>query len=81
MIKDSSKLKKGQILEVEINRVIDRLPSKMIKAIKDNPKGRLVGYKMVDGNQFGLALEFDNQATIWFFEDELSETQTTDKNV
>tara|TARA_Y100001968_G_C19414000_1_gene747946 strand:+ start:1019 stop:1252 length:234 start_codon:yes stop_codon:yes gene_type:complete len=72
MIIDSSKLIKGQKLFVELKEVKDRIPKKLRDAIEKNPYGILVGYKMVDGNQFGLALDFGNGITTWFFENELS---------
>ncbi len=73
MITDSSKLKEGQLLRVDLDKVKDRLPSKLLKRLSQNAIGKLVGYKMVDGNQFGLVLEFETCSSQWFFEDELSE--------
>ena len=73
MIKDSSTLQKGQLLRVEINEVKDRLPKKIIDKIKNEPVVELVGYKMVDGNQFGLVVKLRNGEVNWFFEKELSE--------
>ena len=73
MIKDSSTLKKGQILRIEINEVKDRLPPYILEFIKKEPTVELVGYKMVDGNQFGLVVKFSNGEVKWFFEKELSE--------
>ena len=73
MIIDSSTLKKGQNLKVEINEVKDRLPQKILEIIKKDPVVELVGYKMVDGNQFGLVVKLTNGEINWFFENELSE--------
>jgi len=73
MIKDSSKLQKGQTLKVELTEVEDRLSKNVLKQIKDDPIVELVGYKMVDGNQFGLAVRLKNGDVNWFFENELSE--------
>ena len=73
MIKDSSKLFKGQILQVDLKEVKDRLPKKLIELLSKDPKGKLIGYKMVDGNQFGFVLELNIGQTQWFFESELSE--------
>ena len=73
MIRDSSTLQKGQILRVEINEVKDRLPQNMLKIISKDPVVELVGYKMVDGNEFGLVVKFKNGEINWFFEKELSE--------
>ena len=73
MIRDSSNLQKGQLLRVEINEVKDRLPLKILEIIKNKPTVELVGYKMVDGNQFGLVVKLSNGEINWFFEKELSE--------
>ena len=73
MIKDSSTLQKGQILRVEIDEVKDRLPQNILKLIREDPIVELVGYKMVDGNEFGLVVKLNNGRVSWFFEKELSE--------
>ena len=73
MIKDSSTLQKGQILRVEINEVKDRLSQNILETIKKEPLVELVGYKMVDGNEFGLVVKLKNGDINWFFEKELSE--------
>ena len=73
MIRDSSTLQKGQTLKVEINEVKDRLPQNMLEIIRKKPVVELVGYKMVDGNQFGLVVKLTNGEINWFFERELSE--------
>ncbi len=73
MILDSTRLKKGQSLKIEINEVKDRLPFKVIEFIRSEPIVELVGYKMVDGNQFGLVVKLSNGEINWFFEKELSE--------
>ncbi len=72
MIKDSSTLQKGQILRIEINEVNDRLPQDILELIQKEPTVELVGYKMVDGNQFGLVVKLKNGQINWFFEKELS---------
>ena len=73
MIRDSTTLQKGQNLRVEINEVKDRLPQNILEIIKKEPIVELVGYKMVDGNQFGLVVKLTNGEINWFFEKELSE--------
>ena len=73
MIKDSSKLIKGQILKVDLLKVNDRLSKELVLKLKKCPTGKLVGYKMVDGNQFGLVVKFTDGEINWFFEKELSE--------
>ncbi len=73
MIRDSSTLQKGQLLRVEINEVKDRLPQNILEDIRKVPIVELVGYKMVDGNEFGLVVKLNNGEINWFFEKELSE--------
>ena len=73
MIRDSSTLQKGQNLKVEVNEVKDRLPQNILEIIRKEPVVELVGYKMVDGNQFGLVVKLTNGEINWFFEKELSE--------
>ena len=73
MIRDSSTLQKGQLLRVEINEVKDRLPQNILEDIRQEPIVELVGYKMVDGNEFGLVVKLNNGEINWFFEKELSE--------
>tara|TARA_Y100001968_G_scaffold106763_1_gene96503 strand:- start:118 stop:345 length:228 start_codon:yes stop_codon:yes gene_type:complete len=73
MIEDSSKLQKGQSLMIDIDEVKDRLPQKILELIKEEPIVELVGYKMVDGNQFGLVVKLSNGDINWFFEKELTE--------
>ena len=73
MIKNSATLRKGQSLKIDINEVKDRLPQDIIKIISKDPIVELVGYKMVDGNQFGLVVKLNNGEINWFFEKELSE--------
>ena len=73
MIKDSSTLQKGQNLKVEINEVKERLPQNILEIIRKDPIVELVGYKMVDGNEFGLVVKLKNGNISWFFEKELSE--------
>ena len=73
MIVDSTTLKKGQSLKIEIDEVRDRLPQNILEIIKKDPIAELVGYKMVDGNEFGLVVKLKNGEINWFFEKELSE--------
>ena len=73
MIEDSTTLQKGQILKIDINEVQDRLPQKILEIISKDPIVELVGYKMVDGNQFGLVVKLNNGELNWFFDKELSE--------
>ena len=73
MIEDTSRLVKGQRLKVDLQQVKDRLPFQLLDQLEIDPWGILVGYKMVDGNQFGFVLELGNGTKNWFFQNELIE--------
>ena len=66
-------LVKGQKLRVNLDKVRDRLPQKLVAQLTIDSYGKLIGYKIVDGNNFGLVLELGNGTTSWFFENELCE--------
>ncbi len=70
---DSETLSKNQTLRIDLEKVQDRLPRQLIQQITEHPYGKLIGFKMVDGNSFGLVLELSNGLQTWFFENELSE--------
>ncbi len=73
MIK-AENLLKGQRLLIDLNRVKDRLPKDLLMKISKDPSGIWWGgYKMVDGNCFGLIIELADGSKPWFFEEELSE--------
>ena len=61
--------------KISSNEVKDRLPQNIIEIIRKDPLVELVGYKMVDGNQFGMVVKFKNGEVNWFFENELSENK------
>ena len=68
----AEKLVKGQRLKIDLAHVKDRLPANLFKEIKKDPFGSLIGFKMVDGNSFGLVIQLSNGTKSWFFEEELS---------
>ena len=71
---NSETLIKGQKLRIELDKVFDRLPKKILAELESEPYGVWTGgYKMVDGNSFGLVLELKDGRKMWFFESELFE--------
>ena len=74
---NSMNLEKGQKLKVLVEKVKDRLPKNIYISLTNNPYGTWQGgYKMVDGNTFGIVIELNDGNRIWFFESELEEVQT-----
>ncbi|WP_448573760.1 cytochrome b6f subunit PetP [Trichothermofontia sp.] len=56
---------------VKVRRVRDRIPAEVVSKIKQNPKGTVQGYKMVDGSGVGVVVQFESGFSTWFFEDEV----------
>ena len=63
--------KVGSKLKINIEKVKDRLPSKLIQQISSNSKAVITGYKMTDGNGVGLIVKFQSGEENWFFTEEI----------
>ena len=61
----------GSKVKININKVKDRLPSKLIDQISSDPKAVATGYKMTDGRGIGLTVKFQNGQENWFFPEEI----------
>ncbi|MCG8365534.1 MAG: DUF2862 domain-containing protein [Pseudanabaenales cyanobacterium] len=64
-------MKIGQ--KVTVNQLRDRV-SKEITA-RVGQSGVVQQYKLVDGSDVGVVVEFNDKFTTWFFEDELTLTK------
>ena len=61
----------GSNVRVQVEQVRDRIPGSLLKKLKENPRGKVVAYKMADGGDIGLVLELSDGSTSWCFNDEL----------
>ena len=61
----------GSKIKININKVKDRLPVKLIDQISSNPKAVITGYKMTDGRSIGITAKFQDAAQNWFFPEEI----------
>ena len=61
----------GSIVRVQLDQVRDRIPKELLMKLKDNPRGRVVDYKMTDGTDIGLVIELSDGTTSWFFDKEI----------
>ncbi len=61
----------GSRVKVDLDRVRDRISSSLIQQLNLDPRGKVIGYKMTDGNGIGIVLELSNGTTSWFFGDEI----------
>lgn len=57
--------------QVKVRGINERIPAKIVNQLKQNRVGKIVGYKMVDGSSVGYIVEFANNMSTWFFENEL----------
>ncbi len=62
----------GSNVKVEIEQVRDRIPASLLERLRDNPRGKVINYKMTDGTGIGLVLELSDGTTSWFFDEEIS---------
>jgi hypothetical protein len=60
--------------QVKVRGIKERIPAQIVNQLKQNRVGKIVGYKMVDGSGVGYIVEFPNNISTWFFEDELEPT-------
>ncbi len=72
MSQAANSFKIGARLKVDLDRVRDRVPTKLVELIKSDPRGKLVNFKMTDGQGVGVVLELSDGSTSWFFEDEVA---------
>ena len=61
----------GSNVRVQVDQVRDRIPGNLLKKLKENPRGKVVDYKMTDGTDIGLVLELSDGSTSWFFNEEI----------
>ena len=60
----------GSKIKINIDKVKDRLPTKLINQISLNPKATITGYKMTDGGSIGVIVRFESGDINWFFPEE-----------
>ena len=61
----------GIKVKININKVKDRLPAKLIEEISSNPRVITTGYKMTDGRSIGITVRLQNGKENWFFPEEI----------
>ncbi|HEY9887477.1 MAG TPA: DUF2862 domain-containing protein [Candidatus Obscuribacterales bacterium] len=56
--------------KVKVRRLRDRVPQEVVTRL--GKSGVVRQFKMVDGSGVGVVVEFDDDYSTWFFEDELA---------
>lgn len=55
--------------QVKVCRLRDRVSAPIIKRL--GQVGTIQGFKLLDGNNLGIVVQFEDKFATWFFEDEL----------
>ncbi len=71
MSQAATTFKIGSKLKIDLDRVRDRIPTKLNQLLKENPRGTVVNFKMTDGQGIGVVLELSDGSKSWFFDDEV----------
>ena len=61
----------GSKVTVDLGKIQDRIPKKLIDLISFEPVGTVVDYKITDGEGIGLVVQLSDGSLGWFFEEEL----------
>ena len=61
----------GTNVRIDLDRVRDRISTALLKQLAENPRGKVIDYKMTDGGGIGVVLELSNGKQSWFFDDEI----------
>ena len=56
MAKATTLTRIGSNVRVQVDQVRDRIPASLLKKLKDNPRGRVIDYKMADGGGILICL-------------------------
>ena len=72
MLKDSSfENQIGSKASVDIGLLKDRISLELIEKLKEDPYGKIIDYKLTDGQGIGIVLEFADGSISWFFQEEI----------
>ena len=63
----------GSKARIDLRKLNDELSAELTQQIKANPIVTVIDYKMTDGTDIGLVVEFENKTVSWFFRQELNE--------
>lgn len=55
--------------QVKVYRLRDRVPAPVVKRL--GQVGTIKGFKVLDGKNLGVVVQFEDNFATWFFEDEI----------
>ncbi|KGG12968.1 MULTISPECIES: DUF2862 domain-containing protein [Prochlorococcus] len=60
----------GSRIKIDLEKVRDRIPGKLIEKLNKDPRGTVLDYKMTDGGGVGVVVKFNDGSKSWFFDNE-----------
>ncbi len=72
MSKGANLTKIGTKVKIDLDQVKDRIPSTLVSLLSQDPRGKVLGYKMTDGTGIGVVLELSDGTANWFFDNEIT---------
>ena len=72
MSQAATSLRIGSKHKIELDRVRDRIPARLLEQIRRDPRGTLLKFKMTDGGSIGVVLELSDGSISWFFDNEVA---------
>ena len=61
----------GNSVKVHLDRVSGKIPQSLTNQLRQNPVGKIVDFKITDGQGIGYIIEFGDGSKNWFFENEV----------
>ncbi len=61
----------GSSVKINLGMVQDQIPLTLTEKLRTDSTGKVMGYKMTDGQGIGLILQLKDGSNCWFFSDEI----------
>tara|TARA_Y100001968_G_scaffold305364_1_gene321141 strand:+ start:92 stop:316 length:225 start_codon:yes stop_codon:yes gene_type:complete len=61
----------GTRVKINLEKVRDRISVSLVEKLTEDPRGKVLGYKMTDGGGIGLVIELKDGTQSWFFDEEI----------
>jgi len=65
----------GSLVKVDLDQIKDNLNSDLINLLQKECRGKVMGYKMTDGQEIGYIIKLSDGSMNWFFENEIKSIQ------
>lgn len=73
-------MKIGGKVNIDLEKVSDRIPEKLLEKLNTNTSGIIFDYKITDGGGIGFIVELVDGSMSWFFKEELKNYSSPSKD-